>query len=205
MQKLAFVMALTLLAQVLAGHRLPLVAGPSSVLLIGMISSRASGPSAIYSAILLGGVLLSLLSVTTLFAHLKRFFTGRVVAVVLLLIAFTLAPTILGLISSPQPGSGPLANCSFAMIFIPLLFLGYGSFKGVWKSTMIVWAMIFGSILFYVVFPGNLSAGSVQRAPWLAGFFRNLTTTWTVDTGVVMSFFSVTLPFPSTILDLSSR
>ena len=40
LQKLCFITALTLICQVLWGHRLPLIAGPSTVLLIGVIASR---------------------------------------------------------------------------------------------------------------------------------------------------------------------
>ena len=39
LQKLSFVVAAVLLAQVFTGHRLPLIVGPSSVLLVGTLAS----------------------------------------------------------------------------------------------------------------------------------------------------------------------
>jgi xanthine/uracil permease len=40
LQKLFFIAAVFILIQVLAGHRLPLVFGPSTVILIGIVSSH---------------------------------------------------------------------------------------------------------------------------------------------------------------------
>src|SRR5512139_3449809 len=60
LQKITFVASLTLFIQVLWGHRLPLVAGPSTVLLLGVIGSQGVGTPAIYSSILIGGALLGL-------------------------------------------------------------------------------------------------------------------------------------------------
>ena len=40
LQKMAFVIAIFLVLEILWGHRLPLIMGPSSVILIGIISSH---------------------------------------------------------------------------------------------------------------------------------------------------------------------
>ena len=42
LQKTCFLTAVTLIVQVLAGHRLPLIAGPSTVLLIGVVGVAAA-------------------------------------------------------------------------------------------------------------------------------------------------------------------
>ncbi|HBA54526.1 MAG TPA: xanthine permease, partial [Syntrophorhabdus aromaticivorans] len=85
--------------QILWGHRLPLILGPSTVLLIGIISSQGFEADAVYSSILLGGLILTALSISGLFRYLQRLFTPRVIATVLILIALTLAPTVMNLIT----------------------------------------------------------------------------------------------------------
>ena len=95
LQKLFIVTAVTLVIQVLWGHRLPLIAGPATVLLIGVIASQGFSAGDIYTSILIGGALLAVLALTGLFAQVRKVFTDRVISAVLLLIAFTLAPTIL--------------------------------------------------------------------------------------------------------------
>ena len=109
MQKTAFLIAVTITCQVLLGHRLPLVAGPATVLVVGMIASQGFSRSGIYTSIMVGGLVLAVAAATGLFAHIRRLFTPRVVAVILLLIAFTLAPAIIGLIS--DPGLNALRCC----------------------------------------------------------------------------------------------
>ena len=94
-----FVSALFMLIQIFLGHGLPLIVGPSTVILIGILSSPGAQPAALHTAILLGGLGLFILAWTGLLGKIRRLFTRRVVAVVLLLIAFTLTPTIIRLIT----------------------------------------------------------------------------------------------------------
>jgi xanthine/uracil permease len=187
LQKLSFVMAVALFAQILAGHRLPLIIGPSTVLLIGIISSREFGAGAVYTSIMAGGLMLSLLSITGLFGHLRRLFTSRVVAAVLLLIAFTLTPTILNLITSPHAGLGAKANLFFAMLVVLAMFFLYRHVGGIWRSTVIISTMIGGSLIYSILFSGAPAPGSIQRGPLIAGFFHHVTPL-TLDAGVLMSF-----------------
>lgn len=186
-QKLSFVMAAALLLELTAGHRLPLIIGPSTVLLIGIIASRGFGAASIYSSILLGGVLLFVLSITGLFAHLKKFFTTRVVAVVLLLIAFTMTPTIMALVVSPQSGSGPLANIIFSLAMIFSMFFLYSVLKDIWRSTLIIWAMAAGSIIYFSLFPAG-PLFKFHEFPLAGGFLRDFTLPLSLDAGVVISF-----------------
>ena len=102
-QKLFGVMGITMIVQVLWGHRLPLVIGPASVLLIGVLAALSAGTGAIYTGIFAGGVLLMLLAFTGWLSKLQFIFTPRIIVVILCLIAFTLAPVILKLIFS-EPG-----------------------------------------------------------------------------------------------------
>ena len=93
LQKLFLLTALVLLVQLYLGHKLPLVIGPATVLLIGVLASLDAGFGAINASVLVGGLLLAGLAAVGLFRHLKNLFTPRVIAVVLMLIAFTLAPS----------------------------------------------------------------------------------------------------------------
>jgi xanthine/uracil permease len=54
-QKIFFVTGVSFLIQLLWGHRLPLVMGPSTILLVGITVSRSSSISAIYTAVAIGG------------------------------------------------------------------------------------------------------------------------------------------------------
>ena len=74
MQKLFFVMAVALFCQVLWGHRLPLITGPATVLLVGIVAGAGSDIHAVYTTIALGGGFLVVLSVTGLFSKTDAFF-----------------------------------------------------------------------------------------------------------------------------------
>ena len=90
LQRVFVLTGIAMLMQIFWGHRLPLVIGPATVLLIGILASQGSSPAASYTSIAICGIILSLLAVTGLFAHLQPLFTPRVVAVILLLVAFTI-------------------------------------------------------------------------------------------------------------------
>lgn len=186
LQKLTFVMGAALLAQVLAGHGYPLIIGPSTVLLVGIITGGRAGAATVYSSILIGGILLSAISITHCFAYLKRFFTPRVVAVVLLLIAFTLAPTIMNLIMPARTATPPLPNFIFALALISLMFFFYARLTGIWKSTLIIWSMLGGGVLYYLIFPAD--PGMAGPAPLVAGIFHETLPEISLDPSVLFAF-----------------
>ena len=103
-QKLFAVIGITGVIQVLWGHRMPIIVGPASVLLVGVISSLGAGASTtgIYSSIAIGGVLVSLLTYGGMLRRIQRLFTPRIVVVILMLIALTLSPVIKNLIFSAK-------------------------------------------------------------------------------------------------------
>ena len=152
LQKLFFLTALVLLVQIYLGHRLPLVLGPATVLLIGILASLETGFAAINASILIGGLLLAGLAATGLFRYLKALFTPRVIAVVLMLIAFTLAPTILNLITDGGGAVPATQTFLFALAFALILFIANGLLKGMWKSTLALWAIIFGTLAYTALF-----------------------------------------------------
>jgi uracil permease len=152
LQKLFLLTALVLLVQLYLGHKLPLVIGPATVLLIGVLASLDAGFGAINASVLVGGLLLAGLAAAGLFEHLKRLFTPRVIAVVLMLIAFTLAPIILNLITDGG-GTVPATHTFlFALAFALALFIANGLLKGIWKSTLALWAIILGTPAYVALF-----------------------------------------------------
>ena len=188
LQKLTFVMAIALLAQLMVGHRMPLIVGPSTILLIGIITSAGHHADTIYTSILCGGLILAIASVTGLLGRLKKFFSPRVVAVVLILIAFTLAPTIVNLITSSVVKAGPLAHIIFSLVLVFGMYAAHRFFTGVWKSTLIIWAMIVGSIVWFMIFPETLRTEHIAYASPISGFFKHMTSSLSFNAGVMISF-----------------
>lgn len=151
LQKLFVLIALVLLIQVLWGHKLPLVVGPATVLLIGVLASMSQGVGVINSSLVIGGVILAVLAATGLFKYLKPLFTPRVIVVILMLIAFTLAPVILNLITGE--GAVPAVyNFVFALVLAVAVFVANGLLKGIWKSTLAMWALLLGSLAYFALF-----------------------------------------------------
>jgi xanthine/uracil permease len=190
LQKMSFVMGVSLVCQVLWGHRLPLIMGPSTVLLIGVLASQGFPLDTIYTSVILGGLFLSLTSITGLFGRLQRLFTARVVATVLLLVVFTLAPAIMGLLTGKGTGVSPLARLTFAFVMVFSMFVAQRWMKGVWKSTLIIWFLIVGSIAYTLIFPqpADIRQG-IHDEVLLSHFFRHLTVGFSFDPGVLISFF----------------
>jgi xanthine/uracil permease len=188
LQKLTFVMAVALLAQLMLGHRMPLIVGPSTILLIGIIASAGHPADTIYTSIFCGGLILAIASVTGLLGRLKTLFSPRVVAVVLILIAFTLAPTILNLITSGIVKAGPMAHIIFSLVLVFSMFAAHRFFTGVWKSTLIIWAMIAGSLVWFMIFPETFRTEHIEYASPVAGFFKHMTSGLSFNTGVMISF-----------------
>lgn len=187
MQKLFFVVAVALFSQVMWGHRLPLITGPATVLLVGIVAGAGSDIHAIYTTIGVGGAFLVFLSVTGLFSWLTRFFTFRVVATILMLIALTITPTIVSLVATAPSPAMALTNLGFSLAFLLAMLAADRLLKGIWKSTMIVWAILAGSLLYLVMVPpdGWQSRGQLGL---VAHFFADMTTRLSWDPGLLISF-----------------
>jgi xanthine/uracil permease len=188
LQKMAFITAVFLCLEILWGHRLPLIMGPSSVILIGIISSHGFDLDAISTAVISGGVILGIAGMTGVFGHLQRLFTPRVVAVVLLLIAFTLTPTIMKLVSDPQ-GTTPQVNMVYALALTLLTLILHRFLAGIWKSVLIMISMFVGSAAYFLIFPENLNMTAVASSKFVAPFFTNMIGHLSFDAGLLISFF----------------
>ena len=127
-------MGIAMIVQVLWGHRLPLIIGPASVLLIGILSTVSSGIPAVY--------------------------TGIIVTVILILIAFTLTPVILKLVLGDAIHA--LFNLFFTLVMVLALVIGNKLLRGIWKSTTVLWGIVGGVLVYYGVFgfPTLVSTGA---------------------------------------------
>ena len=186
LQKIFFITGISLLAQLLFGHRLPLISGPATILLVGILAGLQSGFGAIYTAIAIGGLVLFLLNAAGLFNYLKALFTAPVVATILILIAFTLTPMILDLIVSPAAPERALPNLCFALIFVLLLFGIHRRLRGFWGSTLLLWALIGGTAAYLLIFPGSLEL--TRAGGTVSGFFVNMNLKPVFDPGLIVSF-----------------
>ena len=151
LQKLFLIVGILMIVQIYWGHRLPLVLGPAAVLLIGILTSFDQGVGSINSSIMIGGILLAVLAASGLFKHVKKLFTPRVIMVILMLISFTLTPTIISLISAEGQVSASY-NLIFAFGFILAIFVANAFLKGIWRSTLTLSSLFAGSIAYYAIF-----------------------------------------------------
>lgn len=188
LQKMFFLTAVTLACQVWWGHRLPVICGPATVLLIGVIASRSSEINVIYSSIMAGGVILAIIAASGLFGYIQKLFTKRVVATVLMLIALTLTPTILTLITAEKSGVAPLSNLTFALAMISAMFLLHRMLAGVWKTTLIIWSMLLGSLAYLLLFPEAVTQRLFSQTAFISGFFSRMTLSLDLEPGVLISF-----------------
>lgn len=148
LQKLFLLAGLFLTIQISWGHKLPLIIGPASVLLVGIVSSLSFSYSVIYTSIIVGGVFLVLLAVSGLLKKISFLFTTRIIVVILLLIGFTLAPVILNLIFI---NSAVLENFHlwFAIGLVLFMLMMNKWFAGIWKSLVILLGLIIGTIVYH--------------------------------------------------------
>lgn len=162
LQKLFALTGLITVIQVILGHRLPLVVGPATVLLVGLTASLATDPLAVRTALMVGGGLMALAAATGLVARLRVFFTTRLVAVVLLLIALTLAPTILRLTLST--GDRASARLVFTGVLVLILVILNRRLPGVWKSLTVLLGLAGGSLAYFLVFGWPEVPGPIPSA-----------------------------------------
>ena len=160
LQKLFGIMGIAMIVQVLWGHRLPLIIGPASVLLIGILSTVSSGIAAVYTGIMIGGLVLTVLAYSGLLGKLQFVFTPRIVTVILILIAFTLTPVILKLVLGDTVHA--LFNLFFTLLMVLALVVGNKLLRGIWKSTTVLWGIVGGVLVYYLAngFPTLTSTGS---------------------------------------------
>lgn len=165
LQKMFIIVGLTMLVQVLAGHRLPLITGPASILFVGLVTSQSSSINSVYTAMAFGGLCLALVAATGLLKKIQWLFTPRVVSVILILIATSLAPVILNMVLGD--GRDAMFHTLFAMGTVFFLLIANNLLPGVWKATTVIWGTLGGSIL-YIVLSGTAPTALGETAPSLS-------------------------------------
>ena len=181
-QKLFALMGITMIVNSLWGHRLPLVAGPAAVLLMGVLAAKGqgSGSEAIYPSMAIGGAIIALLAAFGLMRKVQSVFTPRIVVAIVVLISFTMAKPIVGMIFSDTEHQ--LLAMTFAVVTVVAMAVANNLLKGVWKSMVVIVAMIVGSIFYYCItgFPKSFVTDSVAPQLFVDGV--------ELDAGVVIAF-----------------
>lgn len=181
-QKMFAVMGVTMIVQALWGHRLPLIAGPAAALLMGVITASAQGhgSSTIYPAMMIGGAMVAAMAACGVLSKLQRIFTPRIVISILLLVSFTIAKPIVSLIFSDADHQ--LLALVFSIVCVLVMAVANNLLRGVWKTTVVIWAMILGSLIYYCFtgFPSQFMTDSVEP--------RLLNLPMEFDAGVVLAF-----------------
>lgn len=193
-QKLFAVIGITGFLQVVAGHRLPIVVGPAAVLLVGVMASlmAEADVSAIYSSIAIGGVLITLLTIGGLMRFVQRIFTPRIVVVILMLIATTLAPTITNLVFPAHASHDEkIFGLLFAVVGVVLMVVANRNLKGVAKSLVIPVALIVGSAAYFAVFdaPQHVSTA----ASWRGLFIEEFVFDWSLVVAFIICYIALAI------------
>ena len=193
-QKLFAVMGIAGFVHVVWGHRLPIVVGPAAVLLVGVMASLAASAevSAIYSSIAIGGVLITLLTIGGLMRYVQRIFTPRIVVVILMLIATTLAPTIKNLVFPAHASHDEhLFGLLFAVVGVVLMVVANRNLKGVAKSLVIPMALVVGSIAYFAIFdaPQHVSSAASWRGLLIDGFVFD----WSLVVAFVICYIALAI------------
>ena len=158
-QKVFALMGVATIVQSLWGHRMPIVVGPAAVLLVGIITALASqgeqiNTNKIYTAVAIGGVVVTALSTGRWLERLQSIFTPRTVVVILMLIAFTLCPTIKNLIFPATEADRHTFGLLFTLLGIPTMTFAAIRLRGVAKSLVVPMALFAGYIIYYAVYGG---------------------------------------------------
>ena len=156
-QKVFALMGIATIVQTLWGHRMPIVVGPAAVLLVGIITALASqgeqiNTNKIYTAVAIGGIVITALSMGRWLERLQAIFTPRTVVVILMLIAFTLCPTIKNLIFPTAEAERHLFGLLFTLLGIPTMALAAARLRGIVKSLVVPIALFVGYVIYYAIY-----------------------------------------------------
>lgn len=163
-QKTFIITGIALIVQIVLGHKLPILIGPATILLIGLTNSLNLSAAASYTAMGLGGVMIVLLSFGKFFKSIQKLFTPRVIVVTLLLVAVTILPLVLKL-SSGDNGQ-IFVNVLFAVILALVMIFANCRVQGVWKSLVILAGLVLGSAIYIFAFGKAQIAENAVSYSW---------------------------------------
>jgi uracil permease len=167
-QRLLLMTGLMTLLQSLKGHRLPIVEGPSSALVLTFIILAPGGLPAIEGGLIIGGLLLVAIGAFRWFRWLSTFFTPNVVGVILILVPTTLLPFITPMLigvgeTSPNGNVGVWGISLFVIIWVSLLS---NWLRGFFQTTAMLAGIVLGFLFFFI--QGKVSMTMVKEASWFA-------------------------------------
>lgn len=156
-----------MILQTLWGHRLPLLDGPSSALLLSFVIFAPQGLPAIQGGMLAGGLFLVLLSALGLMRRLERLFTDNVVGVILILIAVTLLPYLSPMLIQTRPGrpGDPFVFCVSLIVIMAIAFFSH-RLRGFPKTISLFLGIILGTLL--LALGGRAALPEMANAPWFS-------------------------------------
>jgi len=176
MQKLLFITGIATIIQTLFGHRLPAVFGPSAILIVGATASADFVPEAFTTALLISGLFGMLIPFTGIMPLITKIFTRRVVTAILMLIPVTLIPSITAMLFNMVEPGAITAKIIFITFFTLILFYANAKTKGFVKATLLLWALIGGSLAYLLCFSGlgevAGTTGSMAQADTLTLFIE---------------------------------
>jgi uracil permease len=167
-QRLLLATGLMTLLQSLKGHRLPILEGPSSAVVLSFVILAPEGLSAIQGGMMAGGLLLIAIGLFRWFRWLSVLFTPNVIGVILILVAITLlpfiAPLLIGTSNSFPYGEVSVWGSSLLIILLVVLLSNW--LRDFLQTTAMLTGIILGFFLFLV--QGKISMAMVSEANWFA-------------------------------------
>lgn len=173
LQKLFFISFLMFIMQTFVGHRLPLISGPAIVLMVAITSVAQNDVASVYNSMIICGLIVFALTYTKYLSKFLKIFTKRIVAVVLILISFIILPGIIDLIVKVPDNVDPSVKLIFSIIMIILIFVFSKLLRGIWLNTLIVWAMLFGSVIYICLFKPETDLLFNQLPPLFSNFLSD--------------------------------
>lgn len=148
LQGLTWVCGLTMLGQQLYGHRLPVLSGPSAVLLVAVLATPSAQQAAVPSSLALGGLLLLAVGVIRpLQQRILALFSEQLVALVLILIPITLLPAVSRLCLQPVSTSSTV-GAAFSLAWLLLLVAAGQGMPARWRNFVVLLSILLGSLVY---------------------------------------------------------
>jgi len=157
----------SMVLQSLVGHRLPLLDGPSSVLMLVLIALAPLGVPSISGGFLVAGTLMALTGFLGLFRLIQPLFTDTVVGVITSLISLSLMPFVVPLLLGGGPGrdiGDPWILLASMAVMSVMVFCSY-HLKGLYGSYAFLWSIGVGVLLLMWMGKFHLPDTGVQ--PWI--------------------------------------
>lgn len=154
--------------QSLWGHRLPLLDGPSTALLLTLIVLAPYGMEVIQGGLIAGSAMLMALVLLGRLRRIIAYVTPNVVGVILMLIAFSLLPYLTRIMSGVDAHHphGNMVTFSICLALV-LVMAGFSHwFKGFWKTIALLLGMIVGTACFALL--GTPDFHDLQAARWVS-------------------------------------